>query len=123
MFQISRGESLEARLITELQNNRTIDLETALLVFSGLETAEQIAAYKAKITTIHHNFRRWKKSLRNIPRRVGHVLEGLLSGTAIPPFSRAKYLFEYLWETKPNRYHSKCYRFTDVIEGQLSAEE
>jgi hypothetical protein len=103
---------LEEKLIQDMRAGKTISLERGLLIISGLNTEGEIETYTQKLDQIYNGF-----------------IERLRSKSPLSPASTRKYmtrsmakwLFEYLWNTKPRRCNSN-YLLTDVIDAQLNPD-
>jgi len=104
--------SLEAKLVRGIKAGRTVSLERGLLIISGLKTEEEIGEYVRKLDLIQHGFieRVRSKSSLSLP-----TLRKYLAG------SKARFLFDYLWSTKPKRCNSN-FLLTDVIDAQLNTD-
>jgi len=102
--------SLEEQLIQDIKAGNTVSLERGLLIISGLNTEGEIETYAQKLDQIYNGF-----------------VERLTSKSPLSPESTRKYmtrsmakwLFEYLWNTKPKRCNSN-FLLTDVIDAQLN---
>ena len=103
---------LEEKLIQDVRAGETVSLERGLLIISGLKTEGEIEIYTQKLDQIYNGF-----------------IERLTSKSPLSPASTrnyltrstAKWLFEYLWNTKPRRCNSN-YLLTDVIDAQLNPD-
>ena len=103
---------LEEKLIQDITTGKTVSLERGLLIISGLKTETEIETYTQKLDQIYNGF-----------------IENLTSKSPLSPASTRKYmtrsmakwLFEYLWNTKPRRCNSN-YLLTDVIDAQLNSD-
>jgi tetratricopeptide (TPR) repeat protein len=103
---------LEEKLIQDIRAGKTVSLERGLLVISGLQTEGEIETYTQKLDQIYNGF-----------------IERLTSKSPLSPASTRKYmtrsmakwLFEYLWNTKPRRCNSN-YLLADVIDAQLNPD-
>ena len=103
---------LEEKLIQDISSGKSVSLERGLLIISGLKTEGEIATYTQKLDQIHQGF-----------------IERLTSKSPLSPASTrrymtrsmAKWLFEYLWNTKPRRCNSN-FLLTHVIDAQMSAK-
>lgn len=102
----------EERLIEEIRSGKDVSLERALLIVSGLTAESAMSESRRKLDRIHNRF-----------------LEKLASRypTGPPPareytvVTRARLLFEHLWNEKPGRCDGNVL-LTEVIDGQLSAD-
>ena len=103
---------LEVKLIEDFKGGKEIFLEKSLLIISGLKSEKEIETYEQKLDQIHGGFvtkqqakgqTSWSPSLRYMHS------------------TRAKHLFEYLWNVKPRRCNSN-FLLADVIDAQLSPE-
>ena len=103
---------LEEQLIQDIKAGTTVSLERGLLIISGLNTEEEIQTYKQKLNQIHNGF---------IQRLASKSPLGLSSTRNYMRTSMAKWLFEYLWNTKPRRCNSN-FLLKDVIDAQLSPD-
>jgi len=84
--------------------NMKFDLEKEALIASGIKNADQIRAYKEKLHFLYEQF---------------------TSRDAVSqdPLTRAKQIFDRLWEVKPSRYASHgSYKLTDVIDAQINKD-
>ncbi|OYT32604.1 hypothetical protein B6U93_01260 [Candidatus Woesearchaeota archaeon ex4484_78] len=99
-------DDLENRTIKEFLKGK-VSLERALLVASGLDE-EGVETYVGKIDKIQENFTEWLKEKKNVQQP-----------QELSVYDRAEALFNYLWETKPDRYNSN-FLLADVIDAQLS---
>lgn len=97
--------TLEDTLIAEIKQGKDFSLERALLIASGLQTEEEIAAYVRKIDQIQEYFHRYVKRLPS-HKRLFH--------------SKARLLFDFFWESKPKRYLEEKNLLTENIDAQLS---
>lgn len=104
MLETISEMDLEERLLRDIQEGREVPLERALLIVSGLETEEEIDGYIGRLDRIHDGFRDFL------------VAAGNDTGDKL---SKATALFDYLWETKQNRYNGN-FLFNDVIDAQLA---
>jgi hypothetical protein len=103
---------LEEQLIQDIRAGETVSLERGLLIISGLNTEAEIETYIQKLDQIYNG-----------------LIERLASKSPLSPESTRKYLtrsmakwlFEYLWNTKPRRCNSN-YLLTDVIDAQLNPD-
>jgi len=103
---------LEEKLIQNIKAGNSVSLERILLIISGLQTEGEIETYSQKLDQIYNGF-----------------IERLTSKSPLSPASTRKYmtrsmakwLFEYLWNTKPKRCNSN-FLLTDVIDAQLSPD-
>jgi tetratricopeptide (TPR) repeat protein len=103
---------LEEKLIQDIRVGETVSLERGLLIISGLNTEGEIETYTQKLDQIYNGF-----------------VERIRSKSPLSPESTRKYmtrslakwLFEYLWNTKPRRCNSN-YLLTDVIDAQLNSD-
>jgi tetratricopeptide (TPR) repeat protein len=103
---------LEEKLVQNIRAGETISLERGLLIISGLNTEGEIETYTQKLDQIYNGF-----------------VERIRSKSPLSPASTRKYmtrsmakwLFEYLWNTKPRRCNSN-YLLTDVIDAQLNPD-
>ncbi|MBW1902603.1 MAG: hypothetical protein JRJ20_13355, partial [Deltaproteobacteria bacterium] len=81
-----------------------LDLEKEALIASGIKDDDQIRVYQEKLHYLYEQF---------------------TSRDAISqdPLTRAKQIFDWLWEVKPSRYAShESYKLTDVIDAQISKD-
>jgi tetratricopeptide (TPR) repeat protein len=101
---------MEEKLIEDFKAGKEISLEKGLLIISGLNTEKEIETYGRKLDQIHGGFvtkqqakgqTSWSPSLRYMHS------------------TRAKHLFEYLWNVKPMRCNSN-FLLADVIDAQLN---
>ncbi len=103
---------LEEKLIQDIKAGNSVSLERILLIISGLQTEGEIETYSQKLDQIYNGF-----------------IERLTSKSPLSPASTRKYmtrsmakwLFEYLWNTKPKRCNSN-FLLTEVIDAQLSPD-
>ena len=96
--------TLEDKIIAEFKEGKT-SVERTLLAVSGLQTEEEIASYQRKLDFIQKDFERY-------------------CGRSLPEteFQTAKALFDYFWETKPNRYNGD-FLLVKVIDNQLDEDK
>lgn len=106
-MKYTKRVSLEDRIIGELKEG-SCSVERALLAVSGLETEDEIAVYTKKIDLIQKDFesRYCEQSL------LGNKNE----------LQTARALFDYFWETKPNRYNGD-FLLAKVIDNQLDEDK
>jgi Tfp pilus assembly protein PilF len=103
---------LEEKLIQDIKVGNTVSLERGLLIISGLKTEGEIDTYTQKLDQIYNGY-----------------CERLTAKSPLSPESTRKYmtrsmakwLFEYLWNTKPKRCNSNFF-LTDVIDAQLNPD-
>jgi len=80
------------------------DLEREALIASGIKKDDRIKQYMCKLQYLYEQF-----------------LSSLTPSDS--PLTRAKQIFTWLWNERPNRYRPKgCYRLHEVIDHQLSKE-
>jgi regulator of sirC expression with transglutaminase-like and TPR domain len=103
---------LENKLIKEIKSGKNVSLERGLLIISRLQREDEIEAYLSKIDQIHAGFRKRLES--KSPLSLESTLKYMTS-------SVAKWLFEYLWNTKPKRCNGN-FLLTDVIDAQLNPD-
>jgi len=103
---------LEDEFIQDTKAGKTVSLERGLLIISGLKTEGEIDEYICKLDQIHHGFMEKVKSKSPLSLS---TLRKYMAG------SRAKLLFEYLWNTKPKRCNSN-FLLADVIDAQLNSD-
>lgn len=103
---------LEEKLIEDIKAGKDISLERGLLIVSGLKTEEEIRKYTQKLNHVHNGFIEKLKSKNPI---------SISTLRKYMPISRAKLLFEYLWNTKPMRCNGN-FLLTDVIDAQLNPD-
>jgi tetratricopeptide (TPR) repeat protein len=102
----------EERLLEEIRSETEVSLERSLLVISGLTTESAISEYGRRLDKIHDRF--LEKFTSRYP-------------TGPPParnctvVTRARLLFEYLWNEKPGRCDGNVL-LTDVIDAHLSPD-
>ena len=94
--------SLEEKLFQDFRSGVKVDLEDALLIASGVDSEEKLVEYKKKLGFIEADFVK-KKGKRD------------------DAFLLARDLFNYFWETKPERYNGN-FLLTDVIDAQLNPD-
>jgi len=102
----------EQTILRKIKAGANVSLETALLILSGLKTADEIQSYYHKIDAVFDSFLK-KCSERGLPGQ-----------PKAPPYfhqSIAKCLFEYLWNSKPKRF-GEHFLLTDVIDAQLDSD-
>ena len=102
----------EEKLIQDVKAGRDVSLERGLFIISGLKTEKEIEAYTRKLDQIHDEF--IAKLTSKSPLSLS-TLRKYMART------RAKSLFEYLWNTKPKRCNGN-FLLTDVIEAQLNTD-
>jgi tetratricopeptide (TPR) repeat protein len=103
---------LEDEFIQNTKAGKTVSLERGLLIISGLKTEVEVNEYIGKLDQIHHGFMERVESKSPLSLS---TLRKYMAG------SRAKLLFEYLWNTKPKRCNSN-FLLTDVIDAQLNSD-
>ena len=82
----------------------SFDLEREALIASGLKEGDRITRYLTRLQHLHVQF------LSNVT-------------TSDSALTRAKQLFDWLWNDRPNRYRPKgSYRLYEVIDTQISGE-
>ncbi len=80
------------------------DLEREALTASGLKECDRINQYLTKLQHLHGQF------LSNVT-------------TSDSALTRAKQLFDWLWNDRPNRYRPEgCYKLYEVIDAQISSK-
>jgi tetratricopeptide (TPR) repeat protein len=100
------------QLIQDIKAGNTVSLERGLFIISGLNTEGEITTYTQKLDQIYKGF---------IERLTAKSPLSLSSTRKYMPRSIAKWLFEYLWNTKPRRSNSN-FLLTEVIDAQLSPD-
>lgn len=103
---------LEEQLIQDIKAGNTVSLERGLLVISGLNTEGENETYKQKLDQIHNGF---------IERLASKSPLSLSATRNYMRTSMAKWLFEYLWNTKPRRCNGN-FLLKDVIDAQLNPD-
>ena len=103
---------LEEKLMQDMRGGKTVSLERGLLLISGLNTEAEIETYIQKLDQIYNGF---------IERLASKSPLSLASTRKYMTRSMAKWLFEYLWNTKPRRCNSN-FLFTHVIDAQLNPD-
>jgi tetratricopeptide (TPR) repeat protein len=102
----------EATILRDIKDGTPVSLERALLVLSGLKTDAEIRSYQNKIDDVFDRFL----------NRCNHKIP---SDQLRPPAylhrSMAKWLFDYLWNSKPKRF-GEHYLLTDVVDAQLNSD-
>ena len=112
---------LEERLIQSIERKEKINTAEALLIASGVDSEQEIDAYKIKLQEIVNNFsetlrkRLQYKTVFNGLK--GRKYENLLTsdGEALMGYN----LHRYFFEKKQERYNSR-FLFNEVIDAQLS---
>jgi len=104
--------SLEEKLIQDVKAGRDVFLERGLLIISGLKTEGEIRTYTQKLDQIYNGF---------IEKLTSKSPLSLASTRDYMTTSMAKWLFEYLWNTKPERCNGN-FLLTDVIDAQLNTD-
>jgi regulator of sirC expression with transglutaminase-like and TPR domain len=102
----------EKKLIQNIKAGKSVSLERGLLIISGLKTEGEIATYSQKLDQIYNGF---------IERLRSKSPLSLESTRNYMTTSMAKWLFEYLWNTKPKRCNGN-FLLTDVINAQLNPD-
>jgi tetratricopeptide (TPR) repeat protein len=102
----------EEKLIQDIKAGKSVSLERGLLIISGLKTEGEIRTYTQKLDQIYHGFIEKLRSKSPL---------SLASTRNYMPTSVAKWLFEYLWNTKPKRCNGN-FLLTDVIDAQLNPD-
>jgi tetratricopeptide (TPR) repeat protein len=102
----------EERILNELKDGTAVSLEKVLLVISGLRTDAEIQPYQSKIDTLFGYFlnKCEKKGFFETPRPPLYLHQPI-----------AKFLFEYLWTSKPKRF-GEYFLLTDVVDAQLDSD-
>ncbi len=103
---------MEERLIDNFVKGKQVSVEDVLLVVSGIKTPQELKEYKQKIGSIQSHFRAWIKSKGAVSEIID---ENYMT------VSRARFLFEYLWNSKPRR-HGKGYSVAAAIDAQLDPD-
>jgi tetratricopeptide (TPR) repeat protein len=103
---------LENKLIQDIKAGKSVSLERTLLIISGLQTEGEIEAYTQKLDKIYNGF---------IERLMSKSPLSLESTRNYMTRSMAKWLFEYLWNTKPRRCNSN-FLLADVIDAQSNTD-
>lgn len=103
---------LEEKLIQDIKAGNTVSLEKGLLIISGLNTEGELTRYKQKLDQIHNGF---------IERLTSKSPLSLSSTRNYMRTTMAKWLFEYLWNTKPRRCNGN-FLLKDVIDAQLNPD-
>jgi tetratricopeptide (TPR) repeat protein len=103
---------LEEKLVQDIKAGISVSLERGLLIISGLQTEGEIETYSQKLDQIYNGF---------IERLRSKSPLSLASTRNYMTTSVAKWLFEYLWNTKPRRCDSN-FLLTDVIDAQLNTD-
>lgn len=102
----------EATMLHDITAGKPVPLERALLILSGLKTDEALGSYQHKIQDI------WGRFLSRCDHKI-------LSNDSIPPAywhrSIAKWLFDYLWNSKPKRFGAG-FLLTEVVDAQLDSD-
>ncbi len=104
--------TLEEVLIRNIKEGKDVDPEVALLTASGITSLEALDAYRQGITEILAKFYRKVKSKGAVS---GFIKEDYMT------VSRARLLFEYLWDSKPKR-HGKGFSLVSAIDAQLDPD-
>jgi hypothetical protein len=104
--------NLEEKLIQDVKDGRDVSLERGLFIISGLKTEAEIRTYTQKLDQIYHGF---------IEKLTSKSPLSLASTRDYMTTSMAKWLFEYLWNTKPKRCNGN-FLLTDVIDAQLNPD-
>ena len=102
----------EEQILNTIKNGTDVSLERALLVLSGLQTAQEFRSYQLKIDDIYGRFLKKcdNKSLSEQSRLPSYLHRAI-----------AKCLFEYLWTSKPKRY-GESFLLTDVVDAQINSD-
>jgi len=102
----------EAELIQDIRAEKNVSLERGLLIVSGLQREREIERYSQKLDRINRGFiaRLATKSPLSLASTRKHMTRTM-----------AKWLFEYLWNTKPRRCDSN-FLLTHVIDAQLDPD-
>jgi tetratricopeptide (TPR) repeat protein len=103
---------LEEKLIQDVKAGRDVSLERGLLIISGLKTEKKIRTYTQKLDQIYNGF--IEKLRSKSPLSLASTRDYMTT-------SMAKWLFEYLWNTKPKRCNGN-FLLTDVIDAQLNPD-
>jgi len=103
---------LEEKLIQDIKGGNSVSLERGLLIISGLQKEGEIEAYTQKLDQIYNGFIERIKSKSPL---------SLASTRNYMTRSMAKWLFDYLWNTKPRRCNSN-FLLADVIDAQLNTD-
>ena len=102
----------EEKLTQDIKAGKSASLERGLLIISGLQTEGEIETYSQKLDQIYNGF---------IERLRSKSPLSLASTRNYMTTSVAKWLFEYLWNTKPKRCNSN-FLLADVIDAQLNTD-
>ena len=89
-------------------------IERALLAVSGLDE-KGVGNYQQKLDRMQQDFEQWHAERQGWWRKIRNAV---LEKTEHHQYETAKALFEYLWETKPNRYNDD-FLLANVIDNQL----
>lgn len=108
-------KDLEYHMIEQLKAGQC-SVERALLVVSGLQNEEEVAEYQRKLDRMQKGFEKFNNGLFR------KIKEALFGNGQCQEYGAAKALFEYLWETKPNRYNGD-FLLAKVIDNQLDNGE
>ena len=103
---------LEEKLIEDFKAGKEIFLEKSLLIISGLKSEKEIDTYGRKLDQIHSGF---------ITKQQAKGQTSWSPSLKYMHSTRAKHLFEYLWNVKPRRCNSN-FLLADVIDAQLSPD-
>jgi tetratricopeptide (TPR) repeat protein len=103
---------LEEKLIQDIKAGNTVSLERGLFIISGLNTEVEIESYTQKLDQIYNGF---------IERLTSKSPLSPASTRSYMTTSMAKWLFEYLWNTKPRRCNGN-FLLKDVIDAQLNPD-
>jgi tetratricopeptide (TPR) repeat protein len=103
---------LEEKLIQDVKAGRDVSLERGLLIISGLKTEKKIRTYTQKLDQIYNGF--IEKLRSKSPLSLASTRDYMTT-------SMAKWLFEYLWNTKPKRCNGN-FLLSDVIDAQLNPD-
>jgi tetratricopeptide (TPR) repeat protein len=102
----------EERLIEEIRSGKDVPLERSLLIISGLTTESAISEYRRRLDKIHDRF---------VGKFTSRYPTGPPPAREYTVVTRARLLFEHLWNEKPGRCDGNVL-LTDVIDGQLSVD-
>jgi len=102
----------EEAILHKIKAGVDVSLESALLVISGLKTEAEIESYRHKIDVIFARLLRKcnEKSLSSQSKPAPYLHRSI-----------ARWLFEYLWNSKPKRF-GEHFLLTDVIDAQLDSD-
>ena len=103
---------LEDRLLDDISKGKEASTEDALLIVSGVKTPQELNKYKRKLDNIQARFQTWLRAKGAVSDFIHKEYMSI---------TRARFLFEYLWNSKPRR-HGNGYLLTVAVDAQLDPD-